>query len=284
MGRTTTTETVRQDQTQTRNPFAPTIPVLQSIIGEAQQATAPGRTFVDFAPESRRALDLLAASASEPTVGEAAAAFGQGLLSGDAPASALQTLAATAVGDPAAGTPALRNSLAAQREDITRNVLGRFSAAGRLPSRRSEAGPNASVVRALARELARQELPLIASQFNQDVSNRLDAARSLLGTTVQLGQIAPVLDQARLFGPELLLRVGGLREDRERERLLEPVRQLQRRLALIQPVARLGGETTSSGNTVRRGQRQEDPLRTALDLGLTGASLMGRFGLPGLGG
>jgi hypothetical protein len=69
--------------------------------------------------------------------------------------------------------PALQSQLSQIQNDVTNQVNGEFAAAGRDMS-----GANQQ---ALARGIAQGEAPVIASQYNQDVANQLNAANTLYG-------------------------------------------------------------------------------------------------------
>lgn len=69
--------------------------------------------------------------------------------------------------------PALQSQLSQIQNDVTNQVNGQFAAAGRDMS-----GANQQ---ALARGISQGEAPVIASQYNQDIANQLNAANTLYG-------------------------------------------------------------------------------------------------------
>lgn len=174
-GQSTTTQT-QQSQTA---PWAAAQPMLQTILG--QLGTGLNNTGLT-APETS-ALDTLRnnAAGGNPYAGQIAD-YAHTLLNGggataqagnvqDNLAAYRNWLTPYANGSMVGSNPALTAQLAQMQSDVGNSVNSQFAAAGRDFS-----GANQM---AYGRGVAAAEAPVIAAQYNQDVSNRLAAANAL---------------------------------------------------------------------------------------------------------
>ena len=176
-GQSTTTQT-QQSQTA---PWQAAQPLLQGILSQAGGAL--GNTGLTGAETG--ALDKLKQNAAQgnPYAGQigsyATSLFNGGGATAQAPAvqGNLQTLQGYltpyANGSMIGNNPALNAQLAQIQTDVGNSVNGQFAAAGRDFS-----GANQM---AYGRGVAAGEAPVIAAQYNQDVSNQMAAANSLYG-------------------------------------------------------------------------------------------------------
>lgn len=91
-------------------------------------------------------------------------------------------------------TPGLSDALATIRNDVTNSVNGMFAGAGRDLS--------GMHTQALARGITQGEAPVIASQYNQNVANRLNAANGVLGAGQSAASALSGLQQTQ-FGNQV---------------------------------------------------------------------------------
>ena len=176
-GQSTTTQT-QQSQTA---PWQASQPLLQGILSQASS----GLSNTGLTGAETGALDTLQQNAARgnPYAGQiggyAQSLFGGGGANAQAPAvqGNLQTLQSYltpyANGSMIGSNPALNAQLAQIQTDVGNSVNGQFAAAGRDFS-----GANQM---AYGRGVAAAEAPVIAAQYNQDVSNRMAAANALYG-------------------------------------------------------------------------------------------------------
>ncbi len=193
-GQSTSTQT-QQSQTA---PWAAAQPVLQTILG--QLGTGLNNTGLTSAESS--ALDTLRNNAAQgnPYAAQIAGYAGSLLNGGGANAQAGNVqdnlasyrswLTPYADGSMIGNNPALGAQLAQIRTDVGNSVNSQFAAAGRDLS-----GAN---LMALGRGVAAAEAPVIAAQYNQDVSNRLAAANALYGAGNTTANTLTQMQQADL--------------------------------------------------------------------------------------
>jgi hypothetical protein len=174
-GQSTTTQT-QQSQTA---PWQATQPMLQNILGQI----GTGLSNTGLTSAETGALSTLQSNAAQgdPYTGQIGA-YAQSLLNGgganaQAPnvQSNLQSLQSWltpyANGSMIGNNPALNAQLSQIQTDVGNSINGQFAAAGRDFS-------NANQM-AYGRGVAAAEAPVIAAQYNQDVTNELGAANSL---------------------------------------------------------------------------------------------------------
>lgn len=181
--------------------------------------------------------------------------LGGGSATAQAPAlqsglSALQNqLTPFANGSMVGNDPALQAQLAQIASDTTNQVNGQFAAAGREFS-----GANQQ---ALARGIAQGEAPVIASQYNQDLANQLNAANSLFNAqnitssalsglnqqalANQLQGVSSAQDalNAQNYAPQQQLALAQLAQN-------IPAQNLQLLAQIGVPIAGLGSQGTSA--------------------------------------
>ncbi|WP_315831125.1 tail fiber domain-containing protein [Bradyrhizobium prioriisuperbiae] len=178
MGGTSTQESKQTSQT---SPWAAAAPALNSAVsGLNAQLPNAGLT-----PTETSALDAWKANAQagNPFAGSISD-LAKGLLSGGGARANDVNISANLAGYQGLLSPyangsmignnkALQDQLSAITSDVTNQVNSQFAAAGRDGS--------AANLQALGRGIAQGTAPVIASQYNQDVANQLNAANSLYG-------------------------------------------------------------------------------------------------------
>lgn len=289
-------KTVQTNQSSTTNPYAPTQPLLQNILGSL------GGISTAQTPEQTAALAKLQQGANSiPDISSGAtnavqSAFGtttqpqQGML-GSSYQDYVKSLTPDASGanlNPYS-TPGFGDSLSTLTNDITNSVKGQYAGSGRDPS---GAG---SFAGSLGRGLMQGEAPIIQSQFNQNKANQTNAQNNIFqgaastatGTTAQ--QMAQL--QAQLSGltggaslPGLLTQGGTAALGAANAGYQQPLSNISGVEGLVNPIAGLGGQSTGTGTQTTD---QSKSLLSNITGGLTGlAGLNGALGsgwLSGLG-
>ncbi|WP_315704536.1 MULTISPECIES: tail fiber domain-containing protein [unclassified Bradyrhizobium] len=259
MGGQSTSTTTQQSQTA---PWQPAQPLLQGILSQLSSGVSnSGLTSAETG-----ALNTLQSNAAQgnPYAGQIGN-YAQSLLNGggataqapnvQANLSTLQNyLTPYANGSMIGNNPALTAQLAQIQTDVGNSVNGQFAAAGRDFS-----GANQM---AYGRGIAAAEAPVIAAQYNQDVTNQLAAANSLYGagnTTVNTlagmqqqylanqGQgvtAAQSALDAQNYGAN-----ATLAEEAQRRGI--PLQTLQLLAQIGTPIAGLGQQSNSTGTTVQ---------------------------------
>ena len=253
------TSTSTQQQTSQTSPYAGAAPALTGILG-GLTSLVPGAGSLTGAQGG--ALNTIEANANAgnpfaaPTAGVA-----RGLLNGGGAQNNDAAIAANLSNYQGLLTPFANGSMVGQNKalqaqlgtigsDVTNQVNSQFAAAGR------DGSPDN--YQALGRGIAQGEAPVIASQYNQDVQNQLNAAGSLYGagnTTYGLlnqdqaaananaqagvGVGTQALD-ANNYGANSVLAA-------EAQRTGIPIQNLTTLLGAVSPVAQAFG--TQSGNT-----------------------------------
>ena len=254
MGGQSTTSQTQQSQSA---PWQAAQPDLQNILGQLNPLIANS----GLTPTESGAINQLSQNAAQgnPFTGQITG-LANNLLNGggataQAPAlqSGLSTLQSQltpfANGSMVGNDPALQAQLAQIASDTTNQVNGQFAAAGREFS-----GANQQ---ALARGIAQGEAPVIASQYNQDVANQLNAANSLYGAQNTTGNALSGLNQQALanqlqgvsstqdalnaqnYAPQQQLALAQLAQN-------IPAQNLQLLAQIGVPIAGLGGQSTSN--------------------------------------
>ncbi len=249
--------TTSQTQQSTSAPWQAAQPDLTSILGQLNPLIANS----GLTPTESSAINQLSQNASQgnPFTGQITG-LATNLLNGggataQAPAlqSGLSTLQSQltpfANGSMVGNDPALQAQLAQIASDTTNQVNGQFAAAGREFS-----GANQQ---ALARGIAQGEAPVIASQFNQDVANQMNAANSLFGARNTTSNALSGLNQQALanqlqgvssaqdalnaqnYAPQQQLALAQLAQN-------IPAQNLSLLAQIGVPIAGLGGQSTSN--------------------------------------
>jgi hypothetical protein len=176
-------------------------------------------------------------------------------------------------------TPGFSQALGALGSNITNQVNDQFAAAGR------DLSPGNS--QALAYGLAQAEAPVIAGQYNTNVSNQLAAANALFGagntTASGLSGLSQTQFGNQLQGANLVGQLPGLLGGPATAQLAAantahglPLQNLAQYASLLTPLAQLGSQTsgTSQGTTT-----QSVPLSQQIIGGaIGGLGLLGGFG------
>jgi hypothetical protein len=253
------TSTTTQQQNSSTAPWAPASGALTGILGSLG-SLAPGAGSLSGAQSN--ALNTIEANAAAgnpyaaPTANLATRLLnGGGAQNNDAAISGNLAnyqglLTPFAAGSMVGMNPALQSQLDTLRSDVTNQVNSQFAAAGR------DGSPGN--LQALGRGIAQAEAPVIASQYNTDIGNQLNAAQNLYGAgntsygllnqnqaaananaQAGVGVGTQALD-AQNYGANAILAAEAQRQG-------IPVSQLTTLLGAISPVAQAFG--TQSGTT-----------------------------------
>lgn len=181
--------------------------------------------------------------------------------------------------------PALQSQLNQIQSDVTNQVNGQFAAAGRDMS-----GANQQ---ALARGIAQGEAPVIASQYNQDVANQLNAANTLYGAQNTTSGLLSGLTQqglanqlqgvtssqdalnAQNYTPEQQLALAQLAQS-------IPAQNLSLLAQIGIPIAQLGQQTSGTTQTTQQmaGAQQFGDIASGIG-SLLGSTTFGANGAKG---
>ncbi len=161
-------------------------------------------------------------------------------------------------------TPGLSDALATIRNDVTNSVNGMFAGAGRDLSGLNQ--------QALARGISQGEAPVIVSQYNQNVANRLNAANGALGAGQSTAGTLSGLQQTQ-FGNQLQgLETGintvptatnsNINQQLSAANSLYglPVQNLAQLEALTVPIAGLGRQYEGNTNSQSDTTKTDSPL------------------------
>lgn len=242
-----------------RDPWAPAVPALQTVIGQTEQAL--GNT--GATANQRAAIADLEAKASQGNpyasqIGNLAKdAFGASSQSGTV-SDAYKSLQGQ-LGDTASGTyldftknPQLMEMLNQASTDAFNKINAQFAGAGRDMS-----GMNQM---AAARGVNQAQLPVLLDYYNQERARQSDAAKTLYGAGVQTGQTVQGLDESALntrgagvnfanaalaadkYGPEEILKLEQSLKD-------IPLNDLAQIANILYPAAGLGGQVQGNSKT-----------------------------------
>ncbi len=263
------TSTQQQQQTSTTTPYAPAQGTINDILGKLGSQVPKS----DLTATETGALDTLKTNAAggnpyAGAIGNAATGLlnGGGAQANDAGitsnlADYKGLLTPYANGSMVGQNKALQDQLDTIRNDVTSQVNGQFAAAGRDGS--------AANLQALGRGIAQGEAPVIASQYNQDTQNQLNAANSLYsagnstyGLLNQNNQAANANKQAGVDVGSAALDANNyganqlLAEEAQRRGI--PLQNLQTLLGAVSPVGQAFGTMSgsSSGSQTMSGADQ----------------------------
>jgi hypothetical protein len=253
------TSTSTQQQTSQTSPYAGAAPALGGILG-GLNSLVPGAGSLTGAQTG--ALNTIEANANAGNPFAAPTAnVARGLLNGGGAQNNDGAISANLSNYQGLLTPFANGSMVGQNKalqaqlgtigsDVTNQVNSQFTAAGR------DGSPGN--IQALARGIAQGEAPVIASQYNQDIQNQLNAAGSLYGAgntsygllnqdqaaananaQAGVGVGTQALD-AQNYGANSILAAEAQRQG-------IPIQNLTTLLGAISPVAQAFG--TQSGNT-----------------------------------
>jgi hypothetical protein len=245
---------------QVSNPWGPTQPFLQQLLGEM------GGLNTGVSPTSQNALAQLESNAAggnpwATSIGNAATselgasaqpmmntvnnAYGalQGQLGGLASPSSLNPMS----------NPYTAGALSTTNQDITNQINQEFAGSGRSGSPGN--------TQALARGLSQGESGVLMNQYNTNAANQMGAAgmlnnagvnaattnMGLLGSQYGINNMGAGTSQAALaaqnYGPNALLQLG-------QEGSMLPFQNLGMLASLLYPMAGLGGQMQGNSNTV----------------------------------
>lgn len=196
---TESSKSTNQTQSSQTNPWAPAVPLLNTLIdkykGQNVDVTGGQQSALDnlsgavsgipqFGDRGASAISNLFSSSTRPQVGMLTTAFD----------TLKQNLGGTASGselDPYK-TPGFGDALSATMADITNRVKSTYAGSGRDPS---GAG---SFAGSLSRGLTQGVAPLLQSQFNTNKQNQMNAAGTLFGGANSTATGITGLDQTQL--------------------------------------------------------------------------------------
>lgn len=276
-GSNTTQQQQSQNSTTSSNPWDPAQPLLTNILSQlGAQGTTPTSN------QTTAANNLVTAANGIPDLSTAVTGVTQGALSGD-PTGLLNSsnatlnsrLGATANGDniDPMTNPAIRGWLDTISSDASNATNGAFAAAGR------DFSPANS--QATARGIAQGEAPVLASQYNTNVANMTDAAKSLYGagtgtaSAITNNQQTGLTDAAALPGLLTAPAQAQLAAANTQQQL--PLTVLQQLEQLGIPIASLGGTSNSSGSSTGTTTQQQSATSNILAGLLGAASLASKF-------
>jgi hypothetical protein len=267
MGSSTTQQTNNQRQTSERNPYAPAIPALNNIMGDAGdlydqrrgQQFFGGQTYANFSPETQQAFKMMTDRAQG---GSDLLRGAQGMVGDTAGGKYLSD------GNPFGSAMAQRTTA-----DVMPGLNATFAKAGRTGSDAHQY--------TLSRGLADAMAPANMQMYENE-----------RGRMMQAAGMAPQLAQADYMDAQMLRGVGAEREAQTQKRINEQMARfnfgqnrdaqaLQEYLGYAGTVGNMGGASsgTSSGTTTT--EQQTSPGQQMLGLGLMGASAF--MGMPGMG-
>jgi hypothetical protein len=271
-GGNTTSQQQTQNSTSTSNPYAAAQPMLNNLISSVQgDSTAP------TAAQNTAAGNLVTAANGIPNLSGAVTGVTQGALGGDPTGmlnSGYNTLNSN-IGGIASGStdpmsnPAMKGWLDTISSDASNATNGAFAAAGR------DFSPANS--QATARGIAQGEAPVLANQYNTNVSNKLAASNSLYGAgnstagAITGNQQTGLSDAGALPGLLTAPATAQLNAANTQQQLPLSVQQQLEQLGI--PLGALGGTTTSSGSGTGSTTQQTDPTSQIIG-GLLGAASM----------
>jgi hypothetical protein len=292
-GGTTTNQAQNQTQNSSTSPWAAALPLLSGSGGILDQLGNLSQNNTNPTPTQTSALQQIESNLTNAPNFNPQVAGSVGSVVGSGPGSnagilnsgynTLQSnLNPIASGSQVGKDPALAGELGTIQNDVTNNLSGEFAAAGR------PVGSNASASQAIARGVAQGEAPVIASQYNTDVSNMLGANSTLYnaaGSTASgLTGItsAGLSDVSNLPGvlnanPSALLAAGNTAA-------ALPYQGLGLLESEALPVAALGATSTGS-STGSTQSTQQQPLGPTIAGGVMGGlGLLGSTGALGSAG
>lgn len=289
---TDSSKTTEQSQTSQTNPFAPAMPLVNSLISQ-YGGLNPGVT-----ANQGGALTSLNNSVSNlPNFGNTGASSVNNIFSSanSAPQvgmlnnaySTLQgNLGATASGanlDPYS-TPGFGDALKTTMDDITNRTKGVYAASGRDPS---GAG---SFAQSLGRGLTQGVAPTIASQYNQNYGNMVNANNQLFsgagGTASAINNLRSGDTATSLAGLTGASAIPGLYSQPATAQLgaanaqySQPYQNLAQLLQPTTALAGLGSNSTGTGQSV---QTSTPSLLSTIGTGISGAGALAGMA-PGIG-
>lgn len=260
-------KTQTTSQTQSTNPWEPTQPFLNGVLGQLQgQLGNTGLTQTEtnalnsiqdsagqFAPQIKAvAGDMMAGGGATDQAANLNKAY----------TDYQSRMAPMADGQMIGQNSGLKPYLDTIMNDVQSQVNGQFAAAGRDFSGMNQ--------QALARGFTQAAAPVIANQYNQDVQNRINAAQALYGAGVQNASGLSQMQQQKLNNQQAGVQLGNdtnygqnaiLNAEAARRNI--PTQALGLLAQIGIPIAGLGTQTTGSSTT-----NQQDKMSGAQQFGL----------------
>lgn len=266
-----------QTQTTTSAPYAPSQPGLTSLLERADQLGGQANRFRPVMGQTTR--DALAGFTDVANQGSQALAPLQSVVAGSGQGfqTGLGALSDTASGkylDPGSN-PALASMLDRVSQNTANLTNQQFSGAGRYGS--------AAHAGTLADRIGGVQSGMLMDHYNRERANQMGAAGTLNAGGYQGAALAPAIDQARLFTPQLLQQVGGIRDAYTQGMRQAPLRAAEWQAGLTVPIAGLGGTSTTENESSNPMGTIAGGLMTGLGL-MTGNPMLAMGGLSGMAG
>lgn len=174
----------------------------------------------------------------------------------------IDQLIATARGDNlGAVNPYLQSALDTASRNTANTVNQQFAASGRYGSA-NHAGTVADRVGAI-------QTQALVDNYNKERDAQLSAAGTLNAGGYQGAALAPEIDNARLFTPQMLGQVGAQEDAYAQAVQQAPLSAAEWQSGLTVPIAGLGGTQNGTQTT-----KSSNPLGTAIGAGMTGLGLL----------
>jgi hypothetical protein len=265
----------KQTSSSESNPWGPSQASLTDLLSKAQKIggnnsyfTPVQGTTTNQAMDQTKAIAQQGSAALDPlqsVVGGSTQGFGTGV----------DQLMATARGDNLGSVPPMLQAALDTASQNTANLTNQqFSGAGRYGS--------ANHAGTIADRVGTIQTQGLLDNYNKERQNQLDASGTLNAGGYQGANLAPQIDNARLFTPQLLGQVGAQEDAYDTAVKQAPLRAAEWQAGQTLPIAGLGG--TQSGTQT---SKTSNPVGTAIGIGTTAAGLMtggAGFGLMGAAG
>lgn len=250
-------------------PWKPAQSGLKNILSRARELGGNTDLFTPVqGATTQQALDLTKQIANQ---GSAALDPLQSVVSGSTQGfgTGIDQLMATARGDNlGAVNPYLQSALDTASRNTANLVNQNFAASGRYGSA-NHAGTVADRVGAI-------QTQALVDNYNKERDAQLSAAGTLNAGGYQGAGLAPAIDQARLFTPQMLGQVGAAEDAYAQGVKQAPLAGAEWQAGLTVPIAGLGGSQSGTQTSTT-----SNPLGTAIGAGMTGLGML--TGAGGLG-
>jgi hypothetical protein len=230
----------KQTTTEHKDPWAPTVDPMKRVIADTESLGTADRFKQTYSQQSNDGLSLWEKMARDPSQGQQAANANSRVI-GEGMGTGINQLMASANGQNLMGNPFLRQSVSNQMDDVQERIQGQFAGSGRLGS-----GANQRV---LADRLGRLGTEAAQKNYDMERGYQTQAANTLFGGGMQGMQMAPGLDQARMFGAHNLMGVGAMHDARAQNERMAPLHALDYRRSGILPMGGMGSDSTSTQTT-----------------------------------
>jgi len=263
--RTTTTNTV---QNTTRNPWAPTINPLTSIVGRASELSSNVGNFTpEYSNQTMAGIQGLTDLANQgPGGGFNALDNVVGGTTGAGFDTGLAQLQRTASGGMIGANQYLDPVVNRVMSDTADKVNSQFTAGGRYGS-----GAHTGT---LAKELGNTAANMNLTNYNTERTAQDNAARTLYGGGLQGAGFSGQLDSAEMRPATLNLQAGNLQDQILNAQRTAPMNAVQWGSSIINPIAQQGGTSNSNGTQTQQTVQPTNWLTTGTGLAGMGLSML----------